>query len=241
MPEFSSRELLSRQLSHGLLKPSPDPAPRVKGGFSCRASGSMKSPEARLAVLECHGLGGRPLFLLRQVHGTSVVALRGDIPAAEAPQADGWLTERPGVVLGVYVADCAPIYVWERSGKAVGVFHAGWRGLAKGMPARAVEAFREEFGIATEALEASVGPHIGACCYNVGPETAEQFPPESLVKRDGKTYLDLTQHALRALIAAGVRRPLAFGGCTSCDREIYFSYRREKSDNRMMAFITIDG
>lgn len=199
----------------------------------------MKDPAARRAAFEAAGAGARPAFFLSQVHGTEIVAVGAAAPPAEAPKADGLVTNAAGVVLCVFVADCVPLFLWEKSGKAVGVFHAGWRGAADGMPRRAVESFRLHYGIEPADLRASVGPHIKACCFRVGPETAARFSAESLVERDGGVFVDLEREVLAQLSGAGVVAA-AQAECTSCGKNEFFSYRREKTDQRMMAFITLN-
>src|SRR5271154_423036 len=112
------------------------PTPGVRRGYTERADGSMKDPAARKAALASVELGDLPAFYLRQVHGTQVVRADQPFPPQPAPEADGWITSVSGIVLCIFMADCVPLYVWEKSGRAAGVFHAGWRGLAKGMPRR---------------------------------------------------------------------------------------------------------
>jgi len=221
------------------LKSEDRPA-RLRGGFTLRSAGSMKSPAVREAVLREAGLGGRPAFYLRQVHGDVIVPVRADSRPDALPEADGWVTDVPGPVLCVYMADCVPLLIWERTGKAVGAFHAGWRGLAKGMPTRAVEAFAKHYGIAAADLRAEIGPRVGACCYRVGPETAEQFRSEVRTERAGGVYLDLAKEAEIQLRQAGVGAVSKAGFCTSCHAESYFSFRRDKSDDRMMAFVSLE-
>lgn len=208
-----------------------------------RRAGSMKDAAARQAVLSTLGLGVRPAFLLRQVHGTGIVAVRDAEAPAIAPEADGLLTELPGILLCVFVADCVPLFLWEKTGKAAGVFHAGWRGAADGMPRAAVKAFGEHYGIKPEDLRFRIGPHIRKCCFRVGPETAERFRPASRIRRDGGLFVDLDGEVRAQLEESGVpdaavvRLPRE---CTGCESEMFFSYRHEKTDSRMMAFITID-
>ncbi len=132
----------SRLLLQGILSPGSS-AVRVKGFVTCRALGSMKDEAPRRAAMETAKLDGRPVFCLRQVHGTGIVSVAGTVPPPAPPEADGWITDAAGPVLCVFVADCMPLFLWEKSGKAVGIFHVGWRGLAQGMPREAGEAFRK--------------------------------------------------------------------------------------------------
>jgi hypothetical protein len=205
--------------------------------------------------------------MLAQVHGAEIIALRrpttdnvipdvgrgGALPrAAHAPnaipdaaqdralpRADGWITDRPGAVVAVSVADCLPIWIWHRDGRAAGVFHSGWRGLAAGLPAHAAAAFSREFGIKAEDLEAFVGPHAGACCYQVGPEVSEQFRADSLRRSGADTFLDLGAEARSQLAEAGLRPDGVRSApeCTVCSREQFYSYRREGRVGQMLAYL----
>lgn len=241
--------------SHGIFRDGRTGAggpPRVLHGMTSRKTGNMKAIEARREALDRAGLSGRPLHLLKQVHGTDIVALRSGAPAVNAfpedgqdgslPLADGWVTDAAGPVLAVYAADCMPLFVWERGGRAAGVFHSGWRGTAAGMPRRAVAAFFEHFGIAAKDLVASIGPSIGPCCYRVGPELEGKFAPGSFARREGGLYLDLRAEARGQLAAAGVPEAqiAAADACTCCRDELFFSYRRDKQDSRMLAFISLE-
>lgn len=208
----------------------------VRHGVTTKALGDMKDPSARTRALAEAGLSGHAL-VLSQVHGTGIVetASVAGIPEPR-PKGDGWITAEPGVVPSVYAADCLPIFVWDLQLAAAGVFHAGWRGLAAGMPRAAVRAFRR-FAIGPERLAAAVGPHVGACCYQVGPEVAEKFRREVLA--EGR--LDLGAEARLQLEESGIpaSRISVSPACTACSAGEFFSYRREKLDHRLMAFISL--
>ncbi len=206
-------------------------------GMTTRAMGNMMDPERRKEALDAAGLGGRPVYLLKQVHGVAVLTAGDAAPAQDPPEGDGWITKKKGPVLAVFVADCLPIFLWERSGGAVGVFHAGWRGIAQGMPREAVAAFAR-LGVNWGDLHGQVGPHIGACCYRVGPETAEKFTPSSVERKGGEIHLNLGHEAGAQIRKTGVAVSVA-EQCTACLAEQFFSFRREKTDVRMMAFAAL--
>jgi YfiH family protein len=199
-----------------------------------------------------HGFGlrttpaPRGLVRPRQVHGCRVVAVRA-CREQPAPEADGVVSDEPGVPVGVVTADCLPILLASRSGRAVSALHAGWRGLAGGIVAVGVEALRERAG--AEELVAVVGPHIRACCYEVDAPVVEalrlQFGRD--VKRalrptrPGHAYLDLGALATRALERAGVDRARVGNipdACTRCDPERFHSYRRDgERAGRLVHFV----
>ena len=117
-------------------------------------------------------------------------------------------------------ADCLPIAIARTDGRrALAVLHAGWRGLAEGVVAAGVEALRDD---SSQSLAAVVGPAIGPCCYEVGPEVSELFDDDLTV--DGR--LDLWGAAERALRAAGVEHVDRVDLCTRDHPDLFFSHRR---------------
>ena len=208
----------------------------IKHGFTTRKSGNMKSPENRQAAAEKLGIGA-PLRL-NQVHG---ITIHDGKESNTGLDGDGWILSQPGVTVGIYVADCVPLFLWSNDGKAAGVFHAGWRGTAKQMAKRAVAAFNDRLGIHASKLSAATGPHIGACCYKVGPEFKNDFPDTSFVRRGEDIYLDLAAETRRQLTESGV--PAANIGepamCTASNPDELFSYRRDKQDARLMALLSL--
>jgi YfiH family protein len=189
-----------------------------------------------------HGFGLRgtqpPAGLRRpqQVHGRGVTQA-ARCTGARAPEADAVVSALAGVPVGVVTADCVPLLVATRSGAVVAAIHAGWRGLAQGVVAAAIEALRAEAG-ASARLVAAIGPHIGACCYEVDePVLAALARPfgaglDAALRpaRPGHAWLDLGGLARRALLDAGLEAD-AVGdlprACTRCDPARFHSYRRE--------------
>lgn len=185
-----------------------------------------------------HGFGTRQssppagCVLARQVHGVRVARV---VPGSAAPgEADALVGAGPGVLVGVRTADCVPVLLADAGGSRVAAVHAGWKGLAAGVIPAALAALRAE-GCAPSDLVAVVGPHIGACCYEVdapvlealarfGGELAEASTPT----RPGHVRLDLGRLArgdlLRSLSPDAVAR---IGGCTCCEAECFHSYRRD--------------
>jgi YfiH family protein len=189
-----------------------------------------------------HGFGVRglepPPGLRRpqQVHGARV-AQAAVCRGTAAPRADAVVSALPGVPVGVVTADCVPILVATGCGSAVAAIHAGWRGLACGVIAAAIEALRAESPGAPR-LVAAIGPHIGGCCYEVDEPVLEALAPAFggdlaaalRPARPGHHWLDLGRLAQTALLRAGVA-PSALGrlpdACTRCDPVRFHSYRRD--------------
>ena len=165
------------------------------------------------------GLDADPsrLTLNRQVHGADVHLAR---EGSRGEPGDGLWTSEPGVPLLAIAADCLPIALARTDAVAVGVLHAGWRGLLAGIAEAGVAALGG-------TVAACVGPSIGPCCYRVGEEVAGPFRTaygEDVV-RDGR--LDLWTAAERALRAAGAASVERLDVCTSCNPAEFFSHRRD--------------
>jgi YfiH family protein len=130
----------------------------------------------RAAFLSRIGANGRhpwPLVTLRQIH--SDVIHRIDEPPASPLVGDGMVTDVPGFVLGIQTADCLPVILVDTKRRAVGVFHAGWRGTVKRIVEKGVGVMRLQFGTHPRDLEAAIGPGVRNCCYTVGEEVRDQF------------------------------------------------------------------
>jgi YfiH family protein len=188
------------------------------GPFDSLNLGSRDDDPVRVAEnrrLACEELGLDPARLVsnRQRHTTRVIRA---LPGQAVEIADGLWSDEPGVPMLAMAADCVPIAAARTNGTpGLAVVHAGWRGLAAGVVQEAVAAL----GGPTAAV---VGPSIGPCCYEVGPEVSEQFDAD--LTRD--RMLDLWAAAERALRAAGVASIERLDLCTRCHPEWFFSYRR---------------
>lgn len=167
----------------------------------------------------CAEVGADPerLALNRQVHSTLVHRAAA---GARGQPGDGLWTDEPGVPVLAMTADCLPIALVRAEGEpAVGVLHVGWRGLLAGVVEEGVRAV-------AGPVRAAIGPAIGPCCYQVGPEVAgtfrEAFGEDVL---DGGR-VDLWTSAELALRAAGVAEVARHDLCTACNPERFFSHRR---------------
>ena len=190
-----------------------------------------------------HGFGTRRarvpalfgnLATLRQIHSTTCVPAAGR--GGELGEGDALLEDTPGAVVAVKTADCLPILLVDERHGAVAAVHAGWRGTVAGIARRAVEAMRAQFGSLPEDLHAAIGPGIGKCCYEVGPEVAAEFGQQ------GRAHVDLAEANRRQLMNAGVtaQRIYASNLCTMCRAEEFHSFRRDKeAAGRLYSFAGI--
>lgn len=114
-----------------------------------------------------------PLVTLRQIHSDLIHYV--DCLPEHPPAGDGLITDTPGLLIAVQAADCLPVIVVDRKRRAVGVFHAGWRGTVKRIVEKGVGEMRRQFGSDPRDMVAAIGPGIRGCCYQVGEEVRTRF------------------------------------------------------------------
>lgn len=179
-------------------------------------------------------LPSRPVWL-RQVHGNRAVVVGRRRPAS--PEADAVVTRARGVVCGVLTADCLPVVLASRGG-AVGVAHAGWRGLAAGVLESALDAM----GDPPSGTVARIGPHIARASYPVGPEVRDALVVDTEDEeaftthgKEGKFLCDLGMLARARLARAGVGKVAACDLDTFRMGRILYSARRDGARTGRMA------
>jgi hypothetical protein len=183
------------------------------------------------------------LFTTSQVHGAAVRVVGGgdDAVQVRADEADALATAEPGLAVGIRVADCVPVVLIDGASGVVGAAHAGWRGVVQEVVPRALERVLELGGASARSAEtrAAIFPHIRVCCFEVGEEVAEPLAAcaakagvsdATVIDRSrGKPHVNLSSIVRAQLAAAGV--PAAqiddVAGCTRCEPERFFSFRRE--------------
>jgi hypothetical protein len=190
-----------------------------------------------------HGFGTRQsdipgrfanLATVKQIHSATVVAAGGR--CGVLGEGDALLEDRPGAVIAVRTADCMPILLVDERHRAVAAVHAGWRGTVARIVKSAVDAMHARFDTAPADLRAAIGPGIGECCYEVGPEVAAQFGYQ------GRAHISLSDANRAQLLEAGVtpRRIYASNLCTMCLADEFHSFRRDReAAGRLYSFVGI--
>ncbi len=177
----------------------------------------------------------------KQVHGTDVLRAPLDEPEARA---DALWTSAPGLAVAVRTADCVPILLVDQRFRGVAAVHAGWRGSAARIAARAVAVLCGGIGARPAELCAAIGPHIGACCYEVDQPVVQAIgdPDVFAPARPGHAYLDLFELNRRQLVQAGLvaESISSVRGCTSCDAR-FESHRRDRAAGRMLHYVRMKG
>jgi polyphenol oxidase len=186
---------------------------------------------------------------LQQVHGSNVISMTAGTAVQESV-ADAVYLRTPGYAGAVLTADCLPVFLASSSGDEAAVAHAGWRGLAAGILENTVQRFTAD----PAHISAWLGPAIGPCHFEVGedvrnaflewarqsPAVAEQVESSFMVASSaGKWMADLYELAKLRLRAAGISQISGGGLCTVCDRDRFYSYRRDRVAGRMASLICI--
>lgn len=223
--------------------------PSLVHGFSTRAFGNMNpaeshSQEAVNVFTKAIGIDAQKLVRMEQTHGKTVIWVSQKDTATIIPEVDGLLTDKENVFLGVKVADCVPLLLYDPKKNIVGAVHAGWRGLFKEIIPEAIAQMKTR-GSNPADIIAGIGPCMGVCCYDIAPDHRDKllkkFPAweEFIETRAAKYFLNLSAIASAQLLAAGVTNEHIESGdyCTMDHSDVY-SYRREGEESgRMIGII----
>lgn len=235
--------------------------PGLVHGYSDRSDGNMsiKASEIqskltgdfrdetqanRQRFLETLGVRPDQVVLSRQTHQTIVEQVTADhhglmlTNGSPFASADGLFTQLPATFLAIFSADCLPIFLVDPITRTVAGIHAGWRGIAGNIIARAVEAL-VKVGVDPANLLVWIGPHIQSCHYRLDQESpsydeklsAFRNMPQAIIQRGGDSFLDLTGLAVRQLEEQGIAaNHIDIGMCTACRPEQFFSYYMDKGN-----------
>lgn len=185
-----------------------------------------------------HGFGTRlsngwpdlnRLVTPKQIHSNRVLLVEPGAPTgltARLGEGDALVCRSGDIIVGIRTADCVPILLADERTRAVGAIHAGWRGTGSEISSHTVDIMTRQFGTNPEDIWAAIGPSIGRCCFQVGPEVAAQFAADL----HHESRVDLPEANRRQLIRAGVSpdRIVVSGLCTVCLTREFHSYRRDK-------------
>jgi YfiH family protein len=154
-------------------------------GFTKQDSGSVVERNRAVFLQQLgvtRGMKPWPLVTLRQIHSDLIHCV------SELPKVllvgDGLITCMPGILLAIHTADCLPVILVDSKHRAVGVFHAGWRGTVQRIVEKGVGEMRRCFGTLPRDIKAAIGPGIHGCCYEVGPEVRQQFESQFAYAED---------------------------------------------------------
>lgn len=234
---------------------------QVIQAFSTRNSGNLalhtgddsdKVIERRKLWLKALELNLDNLVSGVQVHGTGV-ALVDETAAGSGAfslngairETDALITNRGGIILAVFTADCIPIFIYDPATPAIAVVHAGWRGAINGITMLAIRRMKDEFGTILDNCHVAIGPSICSACFKVDRQLAERFSAihaQIVTEDESGSKVDLKAFIRLELTGIGVNpdRIHDAGLCTGCQSERFFSYRAEHGVlGRMMGIIAL--
>ena len=172
------------------------------------------------------------LATVHQIHSASVVHVERPWAQGERPRADGMVTDRSNLLLGILTADCAPVLFADAEARVIGVAHAGWRGALGGVTDATLAAM-EELGASRHRIAAAIGPCIAQASYEVGEDFRTAFASREpgsgrffVESATGKPHFDLQAYLVHRLLAAGVEQVEALQLDTYDDPGRFYSYRR---------------
>lgn len=246
-PEWSSPQNVRAAMTTRIGGVSHSPYDALNLGYSTQdVRNAVQQNET--VVASALGVSATDIRWVYQVHGIEVhhaESLPVNAPlGSTATNGDALVSNTPGLVCGVKVADCMPVLLAARDGSVVAAAHAGWRGLSAGVLERTVQECR----IAPDKLVAWLGPCIGPQSFEVGEDVRDAFiardgtSAQHFVARAeaGKFLCDLWGIARQRLNACGVTDIAGSGLCTFARPDLFFSHRRDKLTGRMAAFVWID-
>ncbi len=249
------------------LQPDWSTQESLLAGFTTRNGGSSRAPynslnlgygsgdqvsqvEAnRATVARSFGIEPHLFLTAKQVHGSEILVIDQPNPEVshfQRVESDAIITNQRQILIGILVADCFPVILYDRQKHVAAVIHLGWRGTAAGLLERSVKAMNEIFGCQSTDISAAVGPGIAAHSYEVDRPVRDAFRQGSgqwerisTEVRLGHWQLDLQKSILLQLDAAGIERSAVdvVKECTCCHKETLFSYRRDQGrTGRQMGF-----
>jgi YfiH family protein len=206
----------------------------------------------RSILARAFGSRAERLVTVNQVHGVDLLVI--DTPNPDYShflklECDGLVTNQPGVMIGVCIADCVPLILLDPKKKVVAALHAGWKGTAGNIAGKGVETLVGVFGSDQADILAAIGPAIGRCCYEVDMPVWEAFNKNGVglecferKTAAGKWHLDLAAANYSQLLNAGLTASniATASSCVSCEHDLFFSHRRDRGETgRQMGFIML--
>jgi len=194
-------------------------------------------------IARTFGFDPSRLVLLDQMQQDQILLLKKPIATFPSPlEYDAFITNFSNIYSAILTADCLPIFVVDQKTKVTAAIHAGRNGTALHITTKVLTKMREEFGCSSEDLLVTLGPSIGACCYEIDEKAFHpEWEPFSTSKGTGKWMMDLAQINIAQMKGEGIGEEQIswINLCTHCCRDLFFSYRREGRTGRQLSFIGI--
>lgn len=206
----------------------------------------------RSLLARTFGVTQEQLVTVRQNHGSDILVIdapNDDFSHFIGIEADAIITNQSGVMIGVTVADCVPLLLFDPVKKVIAAVHAGWQGTAAKIAVQAIQGMTKIFNCRPAEIKAAIGPCINPCCYEVDQPVKDGFKEQPSLWEavtepagNGKWRLDLALANRMQLEEAGLAGSSiqTSGHCVCCQKELFFSYRRDDGETgRQMGFIML--
>jgi hypothetical protein len=180
---------------------------------------------------------------MRQIHSDRITIIDKTYNFDTPPECDALITDQPNIPLMVMSADCTPILLYDPVHKVIGAVHAGRAGALNEIVPKTIQIMMKNFGSSPNEIHAVLGPCIRGCCYEINSaiaeETASKGYPEALRYENEKIFLDVNTILIEQLNRLGVKSIEVIDACTSCQNELYFSYRADQQHTGRIAGVII--
>lgn len=261
---------IARQGKMNYLQPEWAATGKIQAGFTTRNGGVSRAPfnslnlglntedlranieGNRSTIVRAFDLHPQMLLTVQQTHGNNILVVdepNHDLSHFQSVECDAIITNQPGIMIGILVADCYPVLLFDPLKNVAATVHVGWRGAANGILGKTISCLINDFGVSPDSLVAAIGPGIGAHRYEVDRPVRDAFRSgtnnwNQIAKETdlGKWQLDLRLSCQLQLSSAGVSATHIdiVEEDTCCHRELFFSYRRDNGQTgRQMGFILI--
>jgi YfiH family protein len=207
---------------------------RLKILFSTKKDGSMKigdkaGEKNREKFLKKAEIDKNNVVFMKGCHGKRVKKVSKKDKGKIVEGFDGLITKEKGVFLGMTFGDCLPVFLWDKEKKVISLLHCGWRGIAKGILEEGVKKIKS-FKIKPKEIFVFIGPGVCKKHYEIKEDVFEKFKnyKNAITFKKGKIFLDLKKVVKEKLKGLGIKRIFQSKECTFCQKQKYFSLRRDK-------------
>jgi len=238
--EFNDSSILS---GFSILKSNKDPL-----------NFALHTDDNESFVLSCRekffkslSINPKNLISLIQTHSSNIFIPsikdrgKGSISLTDAPKADAILISIPDIPCMILTADCIPFFIRAKNSSIAGLVHSGWKGCKEKILLKFIKILIDKYKIPPKDILIGAGPYIKECCYEVSEEFTELFPKDFFKTRDNKIYFDLFKASIYDILELKIpeKNILNTNYCTCCNKEMFPSWRRDKTIQRMASFIMI--
>lgn len=228
---------------------------KVRTCFSTKLKGINYSRDENIATFSrAAGFNMCDMVLSNQVHGNTCRVVgygdrgKGVVRESDIKGVDALITNEKGIALCIFTADCVPVFLLDSENHAIGLCHAGWRGVVNGIVPKVIETMNQNYGSNAHNVIAAIGPSIGPCCFNVGQDVVREFngifknTEDIIIKKSGKYSINLWNAVKSQLVYSGLNMEsiICSNLCTSCNEELFYSYRRDgQKAGRMISILQL--